>query len=227
MIEPSLPIVCLITHRKTLAPDASTVDAEIAALEAQVDEAVGAGVDLVQVRERDLESRVLLRLVTRLADVVRGRARLLVNDRADVALAAGADGVHLRADGPSSDRVRSLSPGPWLLGRSIHSADEARRHTAEDYLIFGTVFVSRSKAPGSPVVGIDALADAAVVATAPVLAIGGISPSRAAACRDAGAAGIAAIELFLPPGRMPGALGPAAAVSAIRAAWREPAREVR
>ena len=214
-----LPVICLITNRHALAPDARTIDDEIAALEEQVDLAVAGGVNLIQVRERDLDARDLTRLVARLIQQMRGHARLVVNDRADVALAAGADGVHLRADGPAADQVRPLAPPDWIVGRSIHLEAEARRFTAEDYLIFGTVFPSRSKPAGSPVAGVDALADAAVLASVPVLAIGGVTPERAAACRDAGAAGIAAIELFLPPGRMPGARGPRAAAAALLAAW--------
>ena len=227
MSDLALPLICLVTHRKALAPDARTIAAEFAALEDQIVEAVDAGVDLVQVREREIEARDLMTLVTRLMPLVRGRARLIVNDRADVALAAGADGVHLPADGPASEQVRALSPAPWILGRSIHSTDEARRSRTDDYLIFGTVFPSRSKPEGSPVNGLDGLADAAVVASVPVLAIGGVTPDGAAACRDAGAAGVAAIELFLPPGRMPHSMGAARAVAAIRAAWREPIRDLR
>ena len=178
MIDRALPIVCLITNRKALAPDARTVDVEIAALERQVDEAVEAGVDLIQVRESDLESRDLARLVAALLARAGGRARIIVNDRLDVALATGANGVHLRADGPPADQVRGIVPATWLVGKSIHSPGEARRETGADYLIFGTVFTSRSKPAGSAVAGIDALADAAVVASVPVLAIGGVNPAR-------------------------------------------------
>jgi thiamine-phosphate pyrophosphorylase len=161
----------------------------------------------------------LAKLVKRLSAHTRRRARLLVNDRVDVAIAAGADGVHLKGDGPPAMRVREIVPEGWLIGRSIHSVGEARRTGGEDFLFFGTVFTSRSKA-GSPVAGTDALADAAVVASVPLLAIGGVTAARAAACRDSGAAGVAAIELFLPIGRTPAAMGPAAAVSALRNAWR-------
>ena len=219
MIEFRPPIVCLVTNRKALAPDARTIDDEFDALERQVAEAVEAGVDWVQVREPDLEARAFAQLVKRLATRTRGRARLLVNDRVDVAIAAGADGVHLKGDGPPAIRVREIVPADWLIGRSIHSVSEARRTGGEDFLVFGTVFESRSKA-GSPAAGIDALADAAVVASVPLLAIGGVTAARAAACRDAGAAGVAAIEVFLPAGRTPAAMGAAAAVSAFRNAWR-------
>lgn len=232
------PLVCLVTDRKRLAPEARTLHDECVALERQADEAAAAGVDLIQIRERDMEARELTALVARIAVRSTGFARVVVNDRADVALAADADGVHLRADSPPASTVRELTaidpaaPHPtgrasWLIGRSIHSVDDARTHVDADYLIFGTVFASRSKPEGALVAGIEALADAAVIASAPVLAIGGITPAGVPACRDAGAAGVAAIELFLPKGRTAAALGPAGAVTAIQAAWRQSARKLR
>lgn len=221
------PLMCLVTQRTRLAPGARTLRDECLALEEQIAHAVDAGVDLIHVREPDMEAGELSRLVTRLMTRTRGRATLVVNDRADVAMAAGADGVHLRADGPPADRLREFGPAGWIVGRSIHTTAEARQHGDADYLIFGTVFESGSKPAGSPVAGLDALADAAVVASVPVLAIGGVTPSRVAACRDAGAAGVAAIELFLPKGVAPAAMGPVDAVAAVRAAWREPARKLR
>jgi thiamine-phosphate diphosphorylase len=232
------PLICLVTDRKSLVPEARTVRDECVAIERQTDEAVAAGVDLIQIRERDMEARDLTALVARVVARSLGFARVVVNDRADVALAAGADGVHLRADSPPASAVRELIAGDpgsedpglrgrWLIGRSIHTVDDARLHVDAQYLIFGTVFVSRSKPAGSPVAGLEALADAAVVASVPVLAIGGITPAGVAACRDAGAAGVAAIELFLPKGWTPGAMGPAGAATAIRAAWGQPARKLR
>jgi thiazole tautomerase (transcriptional regulator TenI) len=231
------PLICLVTRRKALAPDARTVREECLAIERQVDEAVSAGIDLIHVRERDMDARELVSLVSRLVARSRGFARIVVNDRADVAAAARADGVHLRADSPPASTVRGLGPGAprpeepelrgWLIGRSIHSTDEARQHADADYLVFGTVFASRSKPAGHRIGGLDGLADAAVVASIPVLAIGGITPARTTACRDAGAAGVSAIELFLPKGRMPDALGPADAAAAIRSAWHQPAGKLR
>ena len=144
--------------------------------------------------------------------------RLLVNDRVDVALAAGADGVHLRADGPPVPDVRALSPGRWMVGRSVHTLDEIREHATADYLLFGTVFPGGSKGDAVRTQGLDALARAAAASAVPVLAIGGITPERSAAVVAAGAAGIGAIGAFLPAGRHPGALGPVRAAEAFRAA---------
>ena len=217
MIALPRPCVCLVTNRRALRPEARTEGEELAALEHQLDEAIDAGIDLIQVRERDLDARVLRSVVARLVARSRGRhTRVLVNDRADVAIAADAGGVHLRADGPAARVVRELAGPRMLIGRSAHAAGELDPDA--DYLLFGTVFPSGSK-PGAPVVGTNALAEAARASAAPVLAIGGVTPDTVGACRAAGAAGVAAIGVFLPPGRAPGALGPKAALAAIRASW--------
>jgi thiamine-phosphate diphosphorylase len=142
--------------------------------------------------------------------------RVLVNDRADVALAAGADGVHLRSDSAAASRVRALS-ADWILGQSVHAADGAPTGAGADYLLFGPVFETDSK-PGLPAAGLRALAAVASGAAVPVFAIGGLTADRAAACVRHGARGIAAIGLFLPEGATPEALGPAGAVRALRQA---------
>jgi thiamine-phosphate diphosphorylase len=212
------PCLCLVTDRRAVNPDARTVRDEVLALEAFLDEAIDAGIDLIQIRERSLQATLLHGLVVR--TVARARqttTRVLVNDRADVAVAAGAHGVHLRGDGPPSARVRELVGTAVLIGRSIH--DPAESPDEADYFVFGTVFRTGSKPADAPVAGLDALAEAARRSAAPVLAIGGMTPARASVCRQAGAAGVAAIGVFLPPGRRDHALGPAAAVAAFRAAW--------
>jgi thiamine-phosphate pyrophosphorylase len=124
---------------------------------------------------------------------------LLINDRVDVAVAAGADGVHLPASGLPAARVRAITPSRFVVGRSVHSvqdAVEAERAGGCDYLIFGTVFESASKPFGHPVAGLSALADVCAAVSLPVLAIGGITLERVASVAAAGAAGIAAIGLF-------------------------------
>ncbi len=206
--------MCLVTSRRALAPDARTTSGELLALAGLLDQAIESGVDVIQIRERDLDARVLLDFSRRIVERAGGTGTVvIVNDRTDVAAAAGADGVHLRSDGPPAAAVRSLLPAGALVGRSIHDDREAR--DTADYFVFGAVFPSGSK----PVAGPAGLEAAVRMTTAPVLAIGGVTPENAAACRAAGAAGIAAISVFLPPGRTPGSLGPAAAISALRAAW--------
>jgi thiamine-phosphate pyrophosphorylase len=165
------------------------------ALIERVAAAARAGVQLIQVRERDLDGGPLARVVTRCVEVVRGtRARVLVNDRLDVALAAGAHGVHLPATGCAASRVRAVVPRGFLIGRSVHAADEAA-HQDVDYLIFGTVFETASK-PGRKAAGTHALAHVAASTTTPVLAVGGVTVRRLEAVARAGAAGFAAIGLF-------------------------------
>jgi thiamine-phosphate diphosphorylase len=236
------PVLCLVTSRHAVDPDARTTRDELVALERWLDEALDA-VDLIQVRERDLPARQLGAFVTRL--VARSRTtftRILVNDRVDVAVASDADGIHLRGDGPATERVRELlTPGPsgasglsgpralgpsgCIVSRSIHTPAEAAAESRvpvesrADVLVFGSVFAPLSKPGPGMVSGVVALADAVRLAAIPVLAIGGVTPSRAEACRIAGAAGIAAITAFLPPGRSPDALGPRAAAAAFRRDW--------
>jgi thiamine-phosphate diphosphorylase len=169
------------------------------ALVERVGAAARAGVHLIQVRERDLAARPLTWLVERCVEAVRGtRARVLVNDRVDVALAAGAHGVHLRGDSMPAARVRILAPPAFLIGRSVHSPDEALRAQAGDgldYLVFGTVFGTASK-PGAVASGLAALAQAAAATRLPVFAFGGINAATIRGVGATGAAGFAAIGLF-------------------------------
>jgi thiamine-phosphate diphosphorylase len=121
---------------------------------------------------------------------------VVVNDRLDVALAAGAHGVHLKSSSYPPARVRAITPAGFLVGRSIHSAQDAIGLSATvDYVIFGTVFPSSSK-PGRTPVGPAALAEAVLATPIPVLAIGGVSAETAELVAEAGAAGIAGIGLF-------------------------------
>jgi thiamine-phosphate pyrophosphorylase len=209
--------LCLVTDRRRAAPDARTQRDEIVALEAWLDEAIDAGIDLIQIRERDLDGGVLARTTARIVSRSAGTAtRIVVNDRADVALGAGAAGVHVRDDGPSVRRIQALALPGWMIGRSLHRAIDFSRHAEATYFVFGTVFPTVSKNPGTPVHGIEGLRSAVRSTTVPILAIGGIDTLNARICLDAGAVGIAAIGLFLPAGREPGAIGVAKAVSEIK-----------
>src|SRR5207302_8900050 len=126
----------------------------------QARHAVDAGVDFIQVRERDLDASELVALAADLVGLTRGSAtRVLVNDRLDGALAAGADGVHLRADSLPPSAARSIAPAGFLIGRSVHRLDEAVRVALDvDYLIAGTVFSTPSKPDGAPLLGVGGLA---------------------------------------------------------------------
>jgi thiamine-phosphate pyrophosphorylase len=153
----------------------------------------------VQVRERDLDGGPLARLVARCVEAVSGtRTRVLVNDRLDVALAAGAHGVHLRGDSIPASRARAIAPSGFLIGKSVHSVAEVSAVMADggaDYLVFGTVFPSASK-PGQAPAGAAALAGIVAATSLPVLAVGGVTRETARRVAQAGAAGLAAIGLF-------------------------------
>jgi thiamine-phosphate pyrophosphorylase len=165
-----------------------------------------AGVDLIQIREPQLDGAALFHLVKRCVAAVRStRTRVLVNERIDVALAAHAHGVHLRGDSVSAGRVRAIAPPGFLVGRSVHDVAEVAAVTAGggvDYLIFGTVFASENK-PDRAAAGVGVLEEAVAVTTIPILAIGGITPERLPDVARVGTAGWAAIGLFVgPPERL-------------------------
>jgi thiamine-phosphate diphosphorylase len=187
------PVVCMITDRGRFGADAEH------ALVERVARAARAGVHLIQVRERDMDGGPLTQLVQRCVEAVRRHlTRIIVNDRLDVALAAGAHGVHLRADSMAASRVRMMVPRGFLVGQSIHTPEEASRAAAEgaaDYLIFGAVFPTSSK-PEAPAAGVDALARAAAATTIPILAVGGVTSTTVRGLARSGAAGFAAIGLF-------------------------------
>lgn len=192
-------MVALVTSRRRLAPHGDGTGL----LKRQVASAVRARVDLIQVREPDLSDRALVDLVRWAVDVARGtRSLVLVNERFDVALAAGAAGVHLRSSSVPGPVMRRHLPPGFLVGRSVHGAEEAARVAAEggvDYLTLGTVYATASK-PGRSPCGIDALAAAARAVCLPVLAIGGVTVDNMKEVLATGAAGAAAIGLFAEPG---------------------------
>lgn len=162
------------------------------------------GVDLVQIREKDLSGRELYELTRAAVTLVRqmsGHAtRILVNDRADVALAAGADGVHLPSSAMPVARLRPWVPASFLIARSCHDAAEVLQAAREgaSFCVFGPVFPTPSKAGMGQPLGLDGL-DSIREAPIPVLALGGIELGNAFGCIEHGAAGIAAIRLFQEP----------------------------
>jgi thiamine-phosphate pyrophosphorylase len=153
---------------------------------------VDSGIDMIQVREPDMDARDLLDLVVHVVELARGSStRVLVNDRLDVALAARADGVHLPANGLPPAAVRALVD---LVGVSTHSIEEIRSAEAggADFAVFGPVF----ETPGKTGVGLEKLREAVRATGIPVFAIGGMSMTNAGQAIGAGAAGIAGIRLF-------------------------------
>ena len=156
--------------------------------------AIRDAVDMIQVREKDLPARELLDLVSKVRDLAAGtNTRILVNDRLDVAMAAGIQGVHLPGNGLPPGRVRRFVE---ILGVSIHSLDEGLKAERDgaDFVVFGPVFDS----PGKEAVGLEPLRKISNALKIPVLAIGGITLANTDAVLNAGAAGIAGIRLFQP-----------------------------
>ena len=198
MLRDGRAIVCLVTDRRRLCA-ACDDDGSRRCLLTQVDHAVAAGVDLVQIREPEGDAARLADLVSAALSAARASStRIVVNDRLDVAMACGADGVHLRADSIPPARARALAPPGFLVGRSVHTADEAVRVAADvDYLIAGTVYPTASKSGNGRWLGAEGLAAVARAVRVPVLAIGGVTVARLPGVAATGAAGIAAIGLFL------------------------------
>jgi thiamine-phosphate pyrophosphorylase len=161
--------------------------------------AVAGGAGAIQVRAKELGGKALYELTIELIAAAGAQAKVLVNDRADVALAANAAGVHLPGSGlPVSDARRLVGPDR-LVGRSVHHPDEAHAAADDgaDYLIFGPVFDTLSKRACGPPQGRDRLRDLVAAVRIPIYAIGGITPARAAEIHDTGAAGMAVMSFIL------------------------------
>ena len=161
--------------------------------------AIAAGVDWVQIREKDLSVRHLLELVQRAVLLAAGsRTKIVVNSRPDIALAAHAAGMHLPAGSISPQTWRAMTPRGFLIGVSCHTIDEVAEAEASDanYVLFGPVFAPTSKASDLAPRGLAGLTAAAQAVRIPVLALGGITDANAQSCVDAGAAGVAGISMF-------------------------------
>src|SRR5215218_1835658 len=158
------PAICLVTDRRRVSPPGNR------GLLRVIEHAARAGVDLIQLREPSLDDGELFDVAgAALAAISSTAARLVVNERLDVALAARAHGVHLRADSAPADRVRAVAPPGFLIGRSVHNVEEAvgAARSGVDYLVAGTVYATPSKPPG-PLLGLDGLASIAACVAVPV-----------------------------------------------------------
>jgi thiamine-phosphate pyrophosphorylase len=199
------PITYLITSGAT-RPDSNPASEDFQNLLALVRAAVKARVSLIQLREKNLPAGTLYELTARCAEITEGTTtRLLVNDRADIARAAHADGVHLTTHSIEASVIRRTFGTDFLVGVSTHSLTEAQAasEAGADFAVFGPVFDTPSKrAYGTPV-GLEALREAAhTLSPFPLIALGGITQKNASDTLSAGASGIAAIRLFNDPNNL-------------------------
>jgi thiamine-phosphate pyrophosphorylase len=189
------PLLYYITDRSAFPGDESSRRERL--LE-KIAEAASCGVDFIQLREKDLGIRELEKLAADSVRIVRqasSRARLLINSRVDVAIAVGADGVHLRSDDISPNLAKRLLPQASTLAVSCHRVEEVYAAVGHaNFVVYGPVF-GKKDLPGAPAAGLGDLREACRLQV-PVVALGGVTLENAAACMQAGAAGIAAIRLF-------------------------------
>jgi thiamine-phosphate diphosphorylase len=157
------------------------------------------GVDFVQIREPDLMPRELSAIVKRVC-AIKDETRVVVNDRTDIAIAAYADGVHLRDGSIEPERIRRIAARPLFISVSCHGVPEvaAAARSGADLALLAPIFPPISKIATCPPLGLEALREAAGRVEIPVIALGGITQGNAGACIEAGAAGVGGISLFSP-----------------------------
>jgi thiamine-phosphate pyrophosphorylase len=198
-LEPARPVLNLITSGKT-TPATTLNSPEFKSLLQLIEAAVASKVSLVQLREKQATTRVLQELACRAVELTRGSVtRLLVNDRFDVALASGADGVQLTSRSIPTDVVRRNCGSDFIVGVSTHSLMEAQRarDSGADFVLFGPVFETESKRVFGKPQGVERLREVArALGAFPVIAVGGVTIDNASQCFVSGAAGVAAISLL-------------------------------
>jgi len=198
-LDPKRPITYLITSGQTTLKTSPNSN-EFSNILHLIEAAVAAELSLIQIREKQLSTRVLYELVVRGAALTRGtRSRLLVNDRIDVALTAPADGVHLTSGSMPAAAARQLCSREFLIGASTHSMAEAKaaQEGGSDFVLFGPVFETESKKIFGPPQGLEKLREvSSELGAFPVIAIGGVTVESSATCFRVGASGVAAIRLF-------------------------------
>ena len=164
--------------------------------------AFSTGVDWFQVREKSMPARELRQLTERIVAARPAGRRVLVNTHAEIAIAAGADGVHLPSDAESPAAIRAKAPAEFTIGVSCHALSEAQaaEGAGADYLCFSPIFDTPSKREFGPPQGLESLRAVCAQVTIPVFALGGVTAENAEACIVHGAQGVAGIRLFVPAG---------------------------
>ena len=195
------PLLCYVTDRRGFVGDEAEAREKL--LLAKTGQAAKAGVDWIQLREKDLSGKQLAGLASEVLRVTAGVSAILINDRLDVACSVKAAGVHLGEHSlPVSEARRfveeRLAREDFLVGASVHSLEAARKAEQDgaNYVIFGPLFATPSKAAFGAPQGLEGLRRVCAAMQIPVLAIGGITLENAGECLEAGASGIAAIRLF-------------------------------
>lgn len=164
--------------------------------------ALDLGVNFIQIREKDLPERALYDLTVQAVSMARATGcRILVNGRADIALAAGADGVHLPSQGLQIADIRSWIPKGFMVGVSVHTTHEIRSACVSkaDYILVGHVLPTPSKERLGPSLGLEFLREACACTSIPMFALGGMTAEAIGPVLKTGAAGIAGISLFQKP----------------------------
>jgi thiamine-phosphate pyrophosphorylase len=158
------------------------------------------GVELVQIREPQLTTRQLAEFTRKVLSLPNPHdTKILVNDRADVAIACKAHGVHLRDGSPHPDT--RLLPRLPMITRAAHTLAQLPQITGVDYILLAPIFAPLSKEATTPPLGLEALREAVKLTSVPILALGGITEANAHQCIEAGAAGIAGISYFASPNK--------------------------
>lgn len=190
--------LCLVSDRRRLAAAAGRPEADAAAaLVEQASAAAACGIGAFQIREPDLDAEALLTLTRAVIAVLGGVTQVLVNDRADIAAAAGA-GVHLKERSLPADRIRAALPAVRPIWRAVHDLAGVRAAGPVDALVAGTVLPTRSKDAAVATLGAAGLSTIAAAATVPVYAIGGLSGGTWPSISACGVHGCAAIRVFVP-----------------------------
>ena len=167
-----------------------------------ISELLDAGVNAIQLREKDLNDTELIQLAQPIAELCRNyKAKLFINTNTRIALEVDAAGVHLPANAASVETIKAQTAGDLCVGCSVHALEAAQKREAEgaDFVTYSPIYPTASKPGYGPAVGVEGLAAVAAGVKLPVFALGGITPARVAECLDAGAFGVAVMSGVMSP----------------------------